>query len=81
MNDDERDILLIQLDTKMDGVIKAQEDLKCGLYGKDGQGGLCARVTKLEAFQSNILSIVATVTIALTLAGNWILSWLPKGGN
>lgn len=68
--------LLIRLDAKMDSVINSYSDLKRGMYGDDGQGGLCGRISKIEQFQSTLLGIAASISFVVSLAGSWILSKL-----
>ena len=79
MDDDERDKLLIRLDERSAATEKAINKINVGLYGDDGQGGVCSRVSKLENFQSTILAFVATLTIAISLAGNWAIGKLTGG--
>jgi hypothetical protein len=81
MDDYERDKLLIRLDERSEATEKAINKINIGLYGDDGQGGVCARVSKLENFQSTILAFVATLTIAISLTGNWVIGKLTGGGN
>lgn len=82
MDDSERDALLIRMDTRQEIMVTDIKALKTGMYGDDGQGGVCGRVTKLESFQSTVLAFVTSITIGVTLAANWVISWLStKGGN
>jgi hypothetical protein len=80
MDESERDKLLIRMDTRQETMADDIASLKKALYGDDGQGGVCGRVSKLENFQSTILAFVAAVSMAITLAGNWLLGKLT-GGN
>jgi len=81
LDDEERDRLLIRMDTRQEIMTEAIMDLKKGMYGEDGQGGVCARVSKLENFQSTILAFVAAIAMAVTLAGNWAIGKITGGGN
>ena len=79
MDDDERDKLLIRLDERSAATEKAINKINIGLYGDDGQGGVCSRVSKLENFQNTLLAFVTTITIAMTLVGNWAIGKLTGG--
>jgi hypothetical protein len=80
MDDSERDKLLIRLDTRMETVADSLASLKKGMYGEDGQSGLCGRVTTLENQQSRwlgrdgaivagISAGIAILTVAIGLKG------------
>jgi len=67
--------LLIRLDEKMDNILT-----------RLGKSDVCMedhekRIGKLESFQSTVLAFVTSITIGVTLAANWVISWLPKGGS
>lgn len=75
MDDSERDALLGRLDERTDNILKRLEK------GDDCMNDLKVRVGKLEGFQSTVLAFVTSITIGITLAANWVISWLPKGGS
>jgi len=70
--------LLVELNVKMDGVIEANASLRKAMYGEDGQGGLCGRVSKLEQFQSTLVGIAITLSTGVAIIGNWI--WIRLTG-
>lgn len=75
MNDSERDALLGRLDERTGTILERLEK------GDECMDDLKARVGKLEGFQSTVLAFVTSITIAITLAANWLISRLPKGGS
>lgn len=79
MDEDARDQLLIRMDERQATMAQDISSLKTALYGDDGQGGVCGRVSKLETFQSTVLSYVAAIAIGITLAGNWLLGKITGG--
>lgn len=81
MDDEQRDELLTRIDVRTEAMERAIEKLNLGMYGEDGMGGLCARVSSLETFRSNALMIVAGIAGLITLTGNYIISLLPIGGH
>jgi hypothetical protein len=69
----------MRIDEKLDGVIGTQAKMTTTISGADGQGGLCARVTKLENFQSYILGAAAVIALVVPLVWNKIA--VIFGGN
>jgi len=63
---------LMRIDEKLDGVIVAQAKMTTTISGDDGQGGLCARVSKLENFQNYILGAAAVIALVVPLVWNKI---------
>ena len=63
---------LMRIDEKLDGVIVTQTKMTTTISGVDGQGGLCARVSKLENFQNYILGAAAVIALVVPLVWNKI---------
>ena len=63
---------LMRIDEKLDGVMGAQAEMKKTISGDDGQGGLCARVSRLENFQNYILGAAAVIALVVPLVWNKI---------
>jgi hypothetical protein len=63
---------LMRIDEKLDGVIVAQAKMTTTISGDDGQGGLCARVSRLENFQNYILGAAAVIALIVPLVWNKI---------
>jgi hypothetical protein len=63
---------LMRIDEKLDGVIVAQAKMTTTISGDDGQGGLCARVSRLENFQNYILGAAAVIALVVPLVWNKI---------
>jgi len=68
MNDSERDQLLGRLDERTDAILKRLESGDRCI--KDHE----TRIGKLEGFQNTMLGIAATISLAITVFGNWALS-------
>ena len=79
MDEDARDQLLIRMDERQATMAQDIGSLKTALYGDDGQGGVCGRVSKLENFQNTILAFVAAISVVITLAGNWFIGKISGG--
>ena len=62
----------MRIDEKLDGVIVAQAKMTTTISGDDGQGGLCARVSRLENFQNYILGAAAVIALVVPLVWNKI---------
>lgn len=60
--------LLIRLDEKMDAILKRLDD------GDDCIRDHEKRIGKLESFQNSILAFAGAVSLAVSVAGSWILS-------
>jgi hypothetical protein len=60
--------LLIRLDEKMDAILKRLDD------GDDCIKDHEKRLGKLESFQNSILAFAGAVSLAVSVAGSWILS-------
>lgn len=73
--------ILVRMDVRQATMAEDIGSLKKALYGEDGQGGVCGRVSKLENFQNTILAFVAVIAASVSFAGNWILAHLPGGGS
>ena len=76
MNDSQRDELLIRLDERTDQLVKDNAELKKGMYGDDGSGGLCGRISKLEAFQFTVIGIATAISLAISAGAYWVLNHL-----
>ena len=81
MDDDARDALLTRLDERTKNIQDTQVDLKKGMYGEDGNGGFCkrisdldTRVSKMENFQSTLIGIAVTLSLAISTGGYWVLN-------
>jgi hypothetical protein len=65
--------LLIRLDEKMDNIL-----LRLG-KGDDCMGNHETRISKLESFQNTILAFAGSVSLAVSVAGSWVLSQFRGG--
>jgi len=70
MNDSERDQLLSRLDERTENILSRLEK------GDKCMDDLKFRVGKLEAFQATLIGIAATISIAITTGGYWLLNHL-----
>jgi hypothetical protein len=77
MSAEEDHDMLIEIRGDVKYLRESQEKLAKTVYGEDGTGGLCGEVSKLKAFQSTLLAFVSALSIAISIAGNWVLNHLP----
>lgn len=59
---------------KLDLILQNQEKVAKTVYGEDGTGGLCGRVSRLESFQAAIMALAGAVSLAVSVVGSWVLS-------
>lgn len=82
MNDEARDELLIRLDERMEKISADVSELKVGIYGQDGRGGICGEIQCLRDRQMRWLgrdgAIVAGISGVMTAIG---IGLQIKGGS
>jgi hypothetical protein len=71
---DQRTTIAVQ-GTKLDQVISLSKEIKLGLWGKEGQGGLLGEINRVKSRQ-NWISGAAT---AISIIGAWAISFFKKG--
>jgi hypothetical protein len=80
MTDESDHDILIEVRADLKHLLLSQQELKKGMYGEDGQGGLCGRVSKLESFQATLIGIAGVVSLTVSLVWSKIGA-LFSGGN
>ena len=79
MTDESDHDILIEVRADLKNVILSQQELKKGMYGEDGQGGLCGRVSKLESFQATLIGIAGAVSFIVSLVWTKIGAFFSGG--
>lgn len=75
-----------KLQGSMEGIDKRIESIETTLKEdtrscRKCKEGLETRLGKLELFQNTVIAYAGMVSLAITIAGNWVLSHLPGGSS
>lgn len=81
MTDESDHDILIEVRADLKHLISSQQELKKGMYGEDGQGGLAGRVSKLESFQATLIGIAGVVSFIVSLVLTKIGALFAGGNN
>nr|WP_321349799.1 hypothetical protein [uncultured Methanoregula sp.] len=59
--------ILIEMRSDLKNLVRSQQKLEKIVYGEDGQGGLCGRMTKVENQQSRWMGRDGVIVVGIPL--------------
>ena len=71
--------ILVRMDTRQEQMAGDISSLKKALYGEDGQGGICGRMSKVENQQSRWLGRDGVILILVPIIISVLAIWFSRG--